>query len=368
MGDVHNGSLRVPAERIGKNLRDILLPIAPTLDLLHINGDFFDTALGLSDENALATMETIGMIHELCNTFDITLRVMRGTFSHDRTQCEVFERMYRSYTGLTHNFKYVSQMGVEHLAHLGIRVAYFPDNLPVKSASEAIDVVVCKMEELGWDTVDYAFVHGFFRHTVPSNAPSPPVLFTPELLSFVTRYAIASHVHTFSIDGHCVNVGSFERLAHGEPEDKGMILLEDDGAIGTLHFLKNQNAIPFVTLQLSAMRTPDEVVAAVKSHLDAVNTSDVYYLRVEHDDRIIRQSVARFIQEHRSDYPYVKYEAKSLKHDDEPTARQDDAEPDDIATMIIPTPDTLSQVVFDYLAGIGSTLTRDDVGFYLASE
>jgi len=97
--DWHLGNIRVPAIDIIKNLDKYLIPelINNKINLLLIAGDIFDQALSLNDKQSLLIISFFIKLFKLCDKYNISVRILKGTDKHDRNQCKVIETIYLNY-------------------------------------------------------------------------------------------------------------------------------------------------------------------------------------------------------------------------------------------------------------------------------
>ena len=63
-------------------------------------------------------------------------------------------------------------------------------------------------------------------------------MFEEKKFNFVNKNILAGHIHTHSQHGKVIYVGSFERLNHGEEEDKGFLFIEDHKDFNKIKFIK----------------------------------------------------------------------------------------------------------------------------------
>ena len=98
------------------------------LDVIHINGDFFDRKLSFSEPAALLGMQFFYEIRELCIKKKIKLRVIHGTMSHERNQTEMFNKFATSYLDM----RVINSVTEEELFP-GFNVLYVPEEYPINA-------------------------------------------------------------------------------------------------------------------------------------------------------------------------------------------------------------------------------------------
>lgn len=355
--DIHIGNPRVPATIICDNLRTMISPHLETTDLIFLGGDLWDRAISLSEDASHIGLDFCLWLLNEADRHHVTIRVLRGTWSHDRDQCCILKRMHTA-NNYKNSLEYFDKITLEYIESLNIRVLYLPDDLPYESSEDVMYRVQTMMRERGWDTVDYANVHGYFAHVVPEGAHTPKITFTKEQFSFVTRAVLIGHVHTSSVSGMFFYNGSTERLSHGEEEPKGMLLVTDTPQRVSVKFIENKHALTFKTIDLSYCTAPEEAtlafIKAVEKHFP--NTDSLGYVRVIHPNKEIKRALAQYTKQNLPHLTYTHLDPKDKKEEKRP-------EPvlhmTDITTLISPTKDTLPEMIFDFLKGKTSLSIED---------
>lgn len=250
ISDLHIGNNQLSPEITYRNIKKYLYPeLNEKLDMLIFVGDFFHTLLHLNSPAAYVAITIIDEILELSNKYGFLVRVVDGTFEHDRDMNKLFLRHPEKYP----NVKVMNTMGVEYVEEKGIYVLYIPDDLPYKNAqSEAI----MRIKEFGISKVDVIALHGYCKHEIPKDVPIEPYnLFNIDQLSkYVKGPIIKGHIHSKSIYSKCLNNGSFERFRHNEEERKGYYRITYDMKDSfTYKFICNEDTGLFKSITL-----PDE--------------------------------------------------------------------------------------------------------------
>lgn len=262
ISDLHIGHYKVPPENILNNLRTYLYPhLNATLDLLFIIGDVFHTLLNLNSTAAYVAMTFIQEVLELSLQYGFKIRVVKGTFEHDRDQNKYFALSQDKYPSV----KVMDTMCIEHIEGLDIHVLYIPDDLPYNHAQAE---AVRKIKELGLSKVDIIALHGYCKHEIPPNVPIQPYnLFDSEVLQKYASFIIKGHIHVKSVHKTTINNGSFERGNHGEEGSKGFFIidLEPDGKF-TYKFVENEGTLLFKTITV-----PNEnIIESFKTKIEKV--------------------------------------------------------------------------------------------------
>lgn len=127
ISDLHLG---LPcSERIYNELSQVLDFIRKNdVDVIHINGDYFDRKLSFGEPAALMGMQFFYELRELCIRKKIKLRIIHGTMGHERGQTEMFRQLSSKYLDM----KIFNEVGDEELFP-GFRVLYVPEEYPVNA-------------------------------------------------------------------------------------------------------------------------------------------------------------------------------------------------------------------------------------------
>jgi hypothetical protein len=364
--DWHLGNGRVPAVVICDRLRTTLFPRLSEIDLLNIGGDVWDTLLSLSDDVNVIIALLIDLLRE-CDRYGVVVRVLLGTYSHDRGQSSLFQ-IYHDKCQFTNDLRYINQICLEEIVSLGVRILYLPDDLPYDSSQTCLDVVKEMMVARGWTYVDYVFGHGYFEHMIPTHIPrKPKCLFRIDQFdAWVRRYVCMGHIHQSDFTGKVFYNNSVDRLAHGEENPKGFVLVTDYGDTAKLEFIENKAATKFITLDLSAYTDKDEIGALYLSKVKTLFADgEVGYIRVIHPSAEIRQALRRLTSSH---YPNLLYSFGKSPESKIKDSSQIHQKLLDVKSYPVPNRETLPQMVVDFLAKEGqSTLSVERIAVLLES-
>ena len=261
ISDVHIGAVRCGTQNILRNL-DLFFDYFNKyrdLNAIFIAGDFFDSLLDNHTEEYHNTVTWIYRLLNFCSNNKIKLRVLEGTPSHDWGQCKIFQTLH-SISKLPVDFKYIDRVYIEHLEDFDVNVLYVPDE-----ANETADItynqIQDNLKELNIPTVDIAIMHGMFayqmKHIVTNQTHD-----AQKYLDMVKYYIHIGHIHTHSKYERIIAQGSFDRLSHGEEEDKGAVIAQVDTRTGgsTYTFVPNTNAKIFKTINVPKSYTLEEVL------------------------------------------------------------------------------------------------------------
>lgn len=350
--DWHLGNARVPALSICNRLRETLFPLLSQTDLLNIGGDVWDTLLTFSNEANGIVAFIIDLLRE-CDKHVVVVRVLLGTYTHDRNQSTIFE-VYHEKCHFKNDLRYINQVCLEEIPSLDVRILYLPDDLPYESSDACLEAVSEMMTSRGWDYVDYVFGHGYFDHMLPVHIPRKPkcTFRVLQFKSFVRRYVCMGHIHQCDFTENVFYNNSFDRLAHGEELPKGFMFVEDIGTSAKLRFIENVDATKFITIDLSAY-TDKEVACRRYPELVKERFSGTPgYVRVIHPSAEVRQALHRLTT---SQHPELIYSFRKSPEDSSGEAHTSVRKSFDVSEYPTPTKETLPQMVFDFLEKSGGT-------------
>lgn len=265
VSDIHTGHPRTPTIHILNNLRTAFPANSETqsLDIIFIAGDFFDRLLRFPE---LAIPDIELWIHEflfMAKKFNIIVRVLEGTPSHDWKQSTVFERINKN-SKIGCNLKYIDKLWIEYIPELDINVLYIPDEWS-DSTESTLSQVRELMTSKGLSSVDYAIMHGQFPHQLPQVAKAPKHN-SDAYLQLVDKLIFIGHDHHFSVHERIISHGSFDRLSHGEEEPKGHVRAtvrsRDDYE---LMFVENKNAKIYKTVDCKDWSVEEALIQLKKT-------------------------------------------------------------------------------------------------------
>jgi hypothetical protein len=272
ISDVHLGHTRTPTQLITENL-DIAFPDNAQfakLDMIFIDGDFFDRLLQVPEDDAYIARRWIHRFLLRCEKHDVALAVLEGTPRHDRRQSKMFQEVI-DLTGVKVDFRYVDSLSIEYIERFDIHVLYVPDEWrhdPNETFAEVQALMAAKM----LTQVDFASMHGCFEYQLPDvgNARQKAHQ-SANYLPLVRHQIFIGHHHVFSEYEHIVAQGSFDRLIHGEEAPKGHVRLSIKDGAKTLTFVENKGAMDYRTLSVSGMSVEEVLVmiAALKLRPDS---------------------------------------------------------------------------------------------------
>ncbi len=250
IGDLHFGNPKLKAEDLYAKLVKYLYPELTNTQLLLLTGDTYDQLTTVNSGANRYVLKFIQDIYVMSHSTGMTIRILHGTYSHDRDQVSIFDNLALPYT----RARVVSKMDCEELDCFGtkLKIAYIPDNLPYKHSEEVIEQLQKIYSCVGWDKADIILGHGSFDYALGCDAMHLPACtytiqqFEPYIRS--DGLIIMGHIHHPSHRANVYYCGSFDRMAHGEEEAKGFyVFTRQDKWVS--RFVVNKDACPFITIK-----------------------------------------------------------------------------------------------------------------------
>lgn len=309
VSDVHFGAKDINQSEMSDAFIDTIFPVLKTSDIFFINGDFFDDLVSFDNHGFDPIYETILMMFHMCEKHDVKLRVLQGTWSHDRNQLKRFNSFYKN-NHFTFDYRFIDTIDLEEISFKdrSLRFFFIPDDLPFKTSDDIVEVLKNKMVEKDWDFVDYGCMHGFFDFTFPKNVSQENTLvFKESQFPFVRKAIDVGHVHQHRICGNVFSNGSFDRLCQGDEDPKGCVLFTDYPDKYTASFIENKNAAIYDTLIISENATTEDISRIIDNHIASLNTNRKINLRFIVDSTDQYEAIKTYVKDK---YPDVKIARK----------------------------------------------------------
>lgn len=278
--DIHFGHPKVEAHMVYTHMEKYMFPrlMQGDINILAITGDFFHSLLNMNSDAGVYAAMAIDRIISLAIRYKFYVRVIRGTFSHDRYQNRFFTIQDLSKTILDNKplISVIDSISVEFFQSLNLSVMYCPDDQPYEDLTGAlIDVI----QSHHLDSVDVLFSHGYYDWMLPPGIPHIPnnTIYYDRIEKYVKYFCLNGHVHNSCIKDKCISGGSFERMNHGEEENKGffVVTINKEKNKTSREFIVNEDAVPFLTINPSSFsslencfRSIDNTVKQLREHDD----------------------------------------------------------------------------------------------------
>ena len=305
ISDIHFGHPTTNTAYIVESLRKFFITYQSKISivkLIIIPGDVFHKLLGANSYDMMLATSWLTELVMFCKKFNIILRVLEGTESHDWHQMKVIYNIIDN-LNIDLDFKYIDKLTIEHNTTLDVDILYHPDNW--KGTNDDIaNSINRKLREYKIEKVDIAILHGAFKYQLPDFLD----LLDPEyFLSIVNGPIFCGHIHTHSIYKSIIVPGSFEAMNFGDGElPKGGILTthHKDGTFD-IEFLKNRNQARFKTFKVSKL-TPIEI----RKKLDKLVDDKIQHIRlIVSDDSLVKSLTKEFSNM----YPTIKLKIENEK-------------------------------------------------------
>lgn len=253
-GDDHLGHLKTPTQHIIASFKKFILSEQnKDADVLFIEGDLFDRLLDLNSKEVQLIIEFFNYLLSYCVANNILLRVLEGTPSHDWQQSQTLVKLNEIRTHKC-DLKYHKVLDIEYIERINKHVLYIPDEW-TNSHDDMERQIKDKLNEHSITQIDIAICHGQFPYQY-AGRPYHGFHYKEEyFLRLVKGFIHVGHYHNHNPMDRILPAGSLERLAHGEEEPKGFIVVNDD----TWTFVENTDAWTYKTLNITAATTVEKL-------------------------------------------------------------------------------------------------------------
>ncbi len=256
LSDLHIGHPKINSETLIYNLEKYVYPELEDCDGIFLGGDIFHSSISLDNSAAMCATTFIQDLYNLSRKYNFFIRVLRGTWSHDKNQLELFNALQK-YKKI--DMKYFDTVSIEYIKKVDLYVLYIPDNLPFRNIPELMDHIKDLMRQIGITKINLVIGHGYFNHALPLAMKhlQDTTLSYKHFSSIVNGPIVMGHVHTPSSYKNIHYIGSFERHNHGEEEAKGFLISKYDNKKWSLKFVENKDTVKFITLHIDKYLTLD---------------------------------------------------------------------------------------------------------------
>ena len=291
ISDVHIGCPRLDPFLLHDRFNKFLYPrITKDISILFICGDFFDTLINLSNPSSREAMAIIRELKFICKTVGCDLRVLRGTFSHDRDQPLHFIHGEDPNNSVV---KMYDKISFEYHEKTGLNIVYIPDNHGSKDIYSDISEL---LRAHNVEKADILVHHGYFLHMFPPGVkPDNHSLDVDLIQKYIKGCVLNGHVHKSSIYKNVISIGSFDRLAHDEDGPKGFYQVDIEDDKYKFNFIENKEANKFITIDLLGFGTDNE--AALKYFCEEWGKliptfieGNIVHVRVKTDDKTVNDA------------------------------------------------------------------------------
>lgn len=289
MSDLHLGHKTNDIDNMCNNINLFInnnLVLLKDIKILFIAGDIFDNYIPSYTTTYLKITKLLISIIQWCQQYNIKLRVLEGTPSHDWKQANVISTILKDFD-IKIDYKYVDKIDIEYMEDLDIDVLYIPDQIKPKG-SEVYKDVLTVMKNYNKEKIDIAIMHGQFHYQFP-RIKLDSSHNEEDYLNIIKHYIHIGHIHTHSVKERIIAQGSFDRIAHGEEEPKGCILAKinkEDNSKDEYIFLENKSAMKFITKDFRNY-TEEEIVKNINIVIRSLPKGSNIRLLVDKDQKDI---------------------------------------------------------------------------------
>jgi hypothetical protein len=350
ISDIHFGARTIVASELEVAFDDVFTARIPEADVVFINGDIFDDLLNFDTVVFDSIYATLHRMMATCEAHQVPLRILQGTWEHDRGQ---IHRLVNFYLAGQHtfDFAYFASIDVDeiHLAGRTLRVGFIPDSLPYASSQDIVDVLEQKMRERGWDYLDYACVHGYFDETFPKNIKrGSTIVFSMDQFKFVRKLVDAGHVHQHLMTDRFVSNGSFDRTVFGDEGKKGFVIVDDYPNVCAPHFVENTQAAVFDTIGFPHDVDTSEIKSTIDTYMSNQTSTRRIALRFSVADSKDYEAIRAYMG---MMYPNVRImRHKPSKKESSDTIVAESTFMEQAHDRIAPTPATLASFVRSHIS------------------
>lgn len=294
IADIHWGAM--DPDEMYNNLQYFLdfIRMKGDIDLVVICGDYFDYRLTLNSKAALKALRWFDELYNTCKDNGVKkLRAIKGTKEHDNDQ---WEAIHPRETGEFFKKFYICT-SEETLPDL--HCIYCPDEtVNLKEYEELYLKEMMSHHDIG-------FFHGNFDTQLPkmvidqnleANIPSI-IYFKDHWSKVIDGPLVSGHWHVFTDLDPLIYIGSYDRWAFGEEEDKGFLYIQYDTNNHSYYWKHIEN--PFarkyntIIIDNTLCVTPDDF-ANLTQDIQDLKKSDpemkirvVYQITSENDESLV---------------------------------------------------------------------------------
>ena len=243
------------------------------IQLLVIDGDYFDKKLSMTDTAAYLAMMFFKEVYDICKDQHIIIRMVQGTRGHELNQLQMFDA-YESNSDV--DFHIIRTVQEEDI--LGLHVLYIPEEYPeneeeyykqYKAPNKRYNVV------FGHGTWDFVSFDSQIIHAQQTLTRSAPVFIWNEWKHTVPNGFITfGHIHGRNVYGKKIFYsGAFTRWGYGEKSERGFTYFEYnlDKQTYDVKFINNTEAPLYESVALTSINGIDmknQDITMIKKTLD----------------------------------------------------------------------------------------------------
>ena len=358
ISDLHFGHIRVPSSDTANDIRRHLFPqLDASVDMLTISGDVFDRLISMNQNDSLTVLELFTDIFKICAKYDIVLRIVRGTFSHDHRQLDFIYKLYCK-LDLVIDYRSFDTLFLEYIKRFDIHILYIPDNLPYATKEDVLENIHMFLKASDIKAVDYVIMHGELSHLIFGHI-NPKAFHAEDFDQICKRFVISGHIHKPLFYKKTISVGSFNRLAHNEEEQKGFWIIQEQPK-----FVPNKTATIFRTINCTKIATIEELLEKYTSVANELDPDRLSFIRVIIRDIHIKHTLSRYND---TQYPNIRltFKTSPIKDNLNDTFLYEKLAKKQDVTLEIPSLANVASIVFNDLQRKGIFIDIKDIRYII---
>lgn len=352
-GDFHFGNPRIRPDELYEKIKKYFYPEVLKSHLVLLTGDTYDQLTTVNSQANKYVAMFIKDLFTMSAKFGIQVRILHGTYTHDRDQVSVCNSLMIPGT----RAKIIDEIFAEEITDFKneegdvpgkLRILYIPDNLPYKKSEDVITHIRKVYSVVGWQKSDLVLGHGTFSHALPCDIEhGPACMYTIEQFSDIVEDnapIIMGHIHTPSRKNNVYYCGSFDRMSHGEEEPKGFFTFSKENGIWNAKFIRDEDATLFTTVTVQE-DTPDKAVDYFIKFVSENFPNKSGHVRVVNPLPEIRTLLHKICAQ---EFPSIIYTSKSNADKDKVSIKIADVSLD-VFEDVKPNVHNLGDLVYQYL-------------------
>lgn len=306
ISDKHIGNKRNPSQRMVKGIKSLFEGLKDRFKEIDAIVDLGDSSDRLLNTNSIEYRDYLDIhlyIASLCVKYNMDYIYLYGTPLHEMNQFDtIYHLIKRVYPTL--NIYLLKDIEIFHYERLNLNILTIPDEV-IKDNRELESRVENLIKRNGLNSVDLILSHTIYKHHIDIPLPNirDPDLFLSKLGE--DGFLLNGHIHTHSIyKSKLITVGSTDRIAHNEEEDKGIGILHINHPLSYYEFIPNRDALKFITYK------GKDNLNSIRVYLDKLSKeTDLAYVRFQESSLI----TPTLIKELNSNYENLILEYKEKK-------------------------------------------------------
>lgn len=311
ISDIHINHSFIPYTSIITLLMFLLDPnLLRIIHRIYIAGDFYDHGMEYTEIEKVIEIENWQKrFLTACKKYDVQVRILEGTRSHDRFQSNYFIKI-NTECDIGCDVKYFNKLTVDIDERYGDSTLYIPDQWNT-DASETYREAVHEITKKGLQKVDIGCGHGSYKYQMQKHLRTKMELHDEVLHSELVNHAFfVGHHHNASNCHKIYCSGSPQRLRFGEEEAKGYYIATIINGKIDVQFKELVDAYPLITINCADMVAEDimeKVHALMKKHPYELG------VRIQANPNDPAAEVTRYFIDN---YPHFKFKFEALNSKD----------------------------------------------------